>query len=434
MINRSLILSGKTISYLFRKFNLGNGSTWPGHIALRMNNNFIHELISASKIPVILTAGTNGKTTTTKMIQEILTADGKKVIHNLSGANLRNGIASSLILASSASGKLSQDIAIFEVDENALPRAVLDLNPAVIVLLNLFRDQLDRYGEVRTIAAKWKAVIDKLPESTTLILNGDDPEIAYLGNDTKAMVLYFGLDEKEPGKESFEHAVDSVYCPRCGAKLAYKKIYFSHLGIWKCDACKLAHPYLSISNYIRYPMAGTYNKYNTHAAVLVARTIKTKEVNIEKGLKKFSPAFGRQESILLNGKEVKIFLSKNPTGFNESLRTIKALHGKTILLVLNDRVADGHDVSWIWDVDFEEFIDDYDSIITSGDRVYDMALRVAYATNNKKTAPSLTNYEDLQTAITNGLQKGSPHEPLYVLATYTGMLEVRKILKGRKIL
>ncbi|HKC14867.1 MAG TPA: Mur ligase family protein [Patescibacteria group bacterium] len=422
-MNILLIFLGKFITKFSRSLNLGHGSTWPGHIALNSNKNFIKDILKNSKIKIILIAGTNGKTTTSKLLQSILEEDQKKVILNESGANLLNGIASALILNTNIFGKIKKDFAIFETDENTLPQVLKELTPDVLVLLNLFRDQLDRYGEVNTIASKWKLAIDKLPKKTTLILNANDPTIVYLGKEKKT--LYFGLNEKSNLTHAQDWA-DSVFCPRCNSKLEFEKIYFSHIGIWQCQGCGLKTPDIDLKETYS-PLLGTYNKLNTLAAVLAAKTLGVNLALINKALKNFNPAFGRQEEVKIDGKKIKIYLSKNPTGFNESLRTVSS--GKSILLVLNDRIPDGTDVSWIWDVDFENSIKNFNSIVVSGDRTYDLALRLRYASSKK-----IEVEKDLQKAIKKALKNTSEKQTLYILPTYSAMLETRKILTGKKIL
>lgn len=417
------VIFGKSVILISKLFNLGNGSTWPGHIALNLNKNFIKDILRNSKLKIILIAGTNGKTTTSKLLQSILEKDSKEVILNESGANLLNGIASALILNSNILGKLNKDYAIFEIDENTLPLILKELNPDALILLNLFRDQLDRYGEVNTIASKWKLAIDDLPQKTKLILNANDPLIAFLGISKKA--LYFGLEEKSDLTQ-VEDWADSVFCPRCSSKLDFEKIYFSHIGIWNCKNCGLKTPDLNL-NKSYYPLLGVYNKHNTLAAVLTATTLGVNQNIIDASLKNFNPAFGRQEKIKIDGKNIQIFLSKNPTGFNESLRTVS--HGKSLLLALNDRIPDGRDVSWIWDIDFENLIKNFNSIILSGDRVYDLALRIKYASSKKFEIE-----ENLEKAIKKALKNTSKDQTLYILPTYSAMLDIRKILTGKKIL
>lgn len=431
MLNSLLILFGKLLIYLSKNFNLGSGSTWPGHIALSLNPNFIRQTLALHpkgvKLKVIIIAGTNGKTTTGKLIAEILRANKKNVLHNEAGANLINGLASTLITGVNVSGKLNQDYLIFESDENALPEVLEQTNPDFIICLDLFRDQLDRYGEIDSIAKKWRGSFKKLLPNTTLILNSDDPQIAYLSSDTKAKSLYFGLEEE--GKSQTSHGADTTYCPRCLGKLEFQKVFFSHLGIWSCPKCGLRRPKPNISSITHYPLSGTYNKYNSLAASLFAKSEGIKQDAIDKAFKNFSPAFGRGEKIVYKQKNVQVFLSKNPTSFNQSLVTAKMLGGKNLLILLNDRIPDGLDVSWIWDINMEELLIGFNSIIVSGDRCYDMGLRIKYCNSSKfKIEPSL------QKALGIAIANIATDEVLYVLANYSSMLDIRKILTGKKIL
>jgi len=424
-----LIIFGKLIVLVSRILNLGSGSTWPGHIALSSNKDFIKNVLKNSKIKIILVAGTNGKTTTGKLIQTILEKNNKKVFQNTAGANLLNGIASSLISNSDLSGKINKDFAIFEIDENTLPLIIKEIsNPDFIIILNLFRDQLDRYGEVNTIAKKWGDALKHLDGKTTLILNADDPQVAFLGDGSKAKVSYFGLDNKNDDPRS-QHASDSTYCPKCQTKLNYNSVYFSHLGEWNCPNCGYEHPKKTFTSFLFYPLLGTYNQYNTNATVLLAKNLGLSDEEIKNALKNFKPAFGRQEVLTIDNKRVQIFLSKNPTGLNESLKTIADLGAENLLLVLNDRIPDGRDVSWIWDVDFENFTSNFENITVAGDRVFDMGLRLKYAGfKNFQTEENLTK------AVNVALEKTAKNEILYILPTYSAMLEVRKILTGKKIL
>lgn len=429
-MNIFLILFGRLIVYVSRLLNLGNGSTWPGHIALLLNPNFIKQLITGNRdLRTILIAGTNGKTTTAKLVQAILEKDNKRVFQNAAGANLLNGIASSLIFNSSLNGKIHKDFAIFEIDENTLPLVLKEItNPAYIVLLNLFRDQLDRYGEVNTIVSKWRSAFKKINDETILILNADDPQIASIG-EARKNVLYFGIKTSENSKEKLQHASDSTYCPKCNESLTYKSIYFSHLGDWICRKCGFKHPSQTFTSSSRYPLTGIYNQYNVNAAFLLAQTLRINEEVINLALSEFKPAFGRQEIIDEKGKKVQVILSKNPTSFNESLRTVASLKADNLLFVLNDRVPDGRDVSWIWDVDFEDYKTFFKNITVSGDRTFDMELRLKYAEYKNYKAD-----ENLINAIQIALNNMREDEILFVLATYSAMLEIRKILTGKRIL
>ncbi len=438
-MNIVLILVGKIFSWFSRATGMGSGSTWPGHIALETNKNFIKEVLAKNKhLKIILIAGTNGKTTTGKLIQAILEKNGGKVFQNEAGANLLNGIASSLLLHSLLNGKIMFDYAVFEVDENSLPLILNELTPDYLILLNIFRDQLDRYGETDIIANKWAKAITALPSSTSLILNADDPQIVFIGNSTKSKAYYFGLSNKTLNQTAHQHAVDSTYCPRCRNKLTYTTVYFSHLGDWSCSNCGLKRPGLARPGLYRdvpkdssshYPLDGVYNQYNTHAAVLFAKLNNINNSTIQQSLQSFSPAFGRQEKLTIEGKNVQIFLSKNPTSFNESLRTIIEKGGKNLLIVLNDQIPDGRDVSWIWDVDTEKLIKKDINIVISGDRAFDMGLRLKYSSSSKFQIE-----DNLREAIMVAFNQTQKSETLYVLPTYSAMLEVRKILTGKKIL
>lgn len=422
------LLTGKTFLYALRLGKLGNGSTWPGHIALRFDKYFVKDILSKNPhLKIILVAGTNGKTTTAQMIHHILEKSGKKVFQNKSGANLLNGIASTLIRHAVVSGKISYDYAIFEVDENALNRVLSQITPECIVFLNLFRDQLDRYGELNTIQTNWEKSLEKIHKNpgTTIILNADDPRIAYLGKKGQD-VLYFGVQGKY--KSLKQDAADSLMCPNCGKSLIYSSIVYSHLGNWKCPGCTYKRPKVAIDHLSTYPLDGTYNQYNTHAAVLTCIALGVSSDDAEKSLEDFKPAFGRQEVIKVNNKNVQIFLSKNPASFNQSLETIMNKNSEHLLFVLNDRIPDGRDVSWIWDTQIEDHDFTKTTVTVSGDRCFDMALRMKYAGVKATSEPVLDS------AVKNALQTTPVNSTLFVLPTYSAMLDVRKILTGRKIL
>lgn len=424
-MNILLIWLGKLLTLFIDIFSLGRGSTWPGHVALSVNDNFSKEILKKSNIKVVLIAGTNGKTTTSKLIRTILETAGKRVLHNEAGANLENGLASTLIKGSNIFGRVNYDYLIFESDENTLPLILNKIQPDFLVILNLFRDQLDRYGEIDSIARKWDLAVGKL-RHTRIIANGDDASISYISLKSKLDSNFFGLNRGSI--HSIPHGADTIYCPRCNSKLNFKFINFSHLGEWRCSKCGLARPKLSLSEFHFYPLPGKYNKYNTLAAVLFAKLNKISGETIKLALKNFKPAFGRQEKIEIDGKKVQLFLSKNPTSFNESLKTIISLKAKNILIVLNDGVPDGRDVSWIWDINLT-FLKKIKRVFLSGERVYDLALRIRY-----ENVKNFQTYENLEQAINIGLKNTKKNETLFILPTYSAMLETRKILTGRKIL
>ena len=303
-----------------------------------------------------------------------------------------------------------------------------ELSPDYLILLNLFRDQLDRYGEINSIAANWKKALEKLTNKSTIILNADDPQIAYLAKGTKANTQYFGLQQSQFTTHTNKNAADSVSCPNCGTKLIFNAIAFSHLGDWHCPKCKLKRPEVQKEKFVIYPLPGLYNKYNILAALYVLKRMNIEHAAIEEAFTNFKPAFGRQEIIAYKNKLIQIFLSKNPTSFNQSYATMKELGAKTLLIVLNDRIPDGRDVSWIWDTELPE-LKGFTNVLVAGDRVYDMALRIKYEEyKNVKT------FENLEKAINTGVDLLQENETLFILPTYSAMLDVRKIVTGKKIL
>lgn len=429
----------KIITSLVRVLKLGAASVLPGEIARRLHPQLLSLLCEQIPQGVILIVGTNGKTTTSLLLRQILENQGYKVIHNETGANLINGLITSLLIEANLLGKIKADYAILEVDENVLPLVLKQCNPSHILGLNLFRDQLDRYGEVDTISYRWQQAIASLPYNTYVILNGDDPTLCYLGQNLTQKVLFFGLNEPALYLEEIPHAVDSIYCPKCGHLLEYEGVYLSHLGDFNCPSCDFSKSKLAV-NSVDWPqiLIGVYNKYNTLAAGLVSETIGINKNTINETIKNFKAAFGRAEELIFEGKKIRILLSKNPVGMNETIRAVNEIkeagNSSTTLMVLNDRIPDGTDVSWIWDVDTEKLVNLGGNIIVSGDRLYDMALRLKYSQDTLNNNFQLIIKEDLQEAIKTALEMTGNDETLHILPTYSAMLEVRQLLTGKKIL
>lgn len=425
----------KSVTLIVRSLRLGAASVLPGSIARRIEPRLLQLLSQQVKQGAILIAGTNGKTTTSLLLREILERKGYRVSHNSTGANLENGLMTALMDNASLTGSLDVDYAILEVDENILPRVLAPIQPKLILCLNLFRDQLDRYGEVDTISKRWGSAIATLPPETIVVANADDPTICHLGQQlSQQRVSFFGLTEPEHYLEAIPHAVDSIYCPRCGQALDYDGVYLSHMGEYSCSNCGFSRSQPSL-NSSEWPqiLVGLYNKYNTLAAATAAQELGVDAVTIRDTIPNFQAAFGRAEELEINGKKVRILLSKNPVGTNETIRVVTQSTDKTTLLVLNDRVQDGEDVSWIWDVDTEKLVQRGGTLVVSGDRAYDMALRLRYSDPNPDTNFNLIVEEDLRDAINTALARTPNNETLHILPTYTAMLSVREVLTGRKI-
>jgi UDP-N-acetylmuramyl tripeptide synthase len=429
------VATAKTVTFIVRSLRLGAASVLPGEIARRIQPQLLQLLSRQVKHGVILIAGTNGKTTTSLLLSTMLERQGWRVAHNTAGANLENGLMTALLESTNLIGQLAVDYAILEVDENVVPKVLPAIQPRLILCLNLFRDQLDRYGEVDTISRRWGQVIATLPSETVVIPNADDPTLSYMGQQLPQNVLFFGLNEPEQYLDEIPHAVDSIYCPNCGHPLEYQGVYLSHLGDYDCPSCGFHKGQLAINSQ-EYPqiLIGLYNKYNTLAAVLAAQQLGVDEAIIRDTIANFQAAFGRAEELEVNGKQVRILLSKNPVGMNETIRAVNQVGGQTKLLVLNDRTPDGTDVSWIWDVDTEKLVEQGGTVVVSGDRVYDMALRLRYSQQENNNGLQLIIEEDLKSAITTALEHTPKDETLHILPTYSAMLEVREVLTGRKIL
>ena len=430
------VSTAKIVTFLVRTARLGAASVLPGEIARRIQPQLLQQLSRQVKRGVILIAGTNGKTTTSLLLSTMLSRQNWRVAHNATGANLENGLITALLESTNLYGQLAVDYAILEVDENVLPLVLPAIQPQVILCLNLFRDQLDRYGEIDTISQRWSQAITALPAETVVVANADDPTLSHLGQHLPQRVLFFGLSEPDQYLEEIPHAVDSIYCPSCGKPLTYQGVYLSHLGDFHCPGCDFHKGNLAVDSR-QWPqiLIGLYNKYNTLAAVLAAQQLGIDEDTIRDTIANFQAAFGRAEELTVNGKQVRILLSKNPVGMNETIRAVLQVGGQTTLLVLNDRTPDGTDVSWIWDVDTEKLVEQGGTMVVSGDRVYDMALRLRYSQieSNNSTLELIVK-EDLREAIATALEQTPDDETLHILPTYSAMLEVRQVLTGRKIL
>ncbi|HKZ34545.1 MAG TPA: Mur ligase family protein [Patescibacteria group bacterium] len=444
------ILVGKCLFKLSRRTRKGGGSALPGLIAERIKPDLLPFFLAKLPQGNMVVSGTNGKTTTARMISTILKSQRIKVLHNRSGSNLLRGILSTCIEHADFRGNISSHLGLWEVDEAVLPLAIHELKPHTILLTNLFRDQLDRYGEIDTLKRKWLQSLQALPEDTTVLLNADDPSLAFIGKHLGCTVLYFGLDDKELTLPQLPHAADAVQCPECQHILDFDQIYASHMGHYSCRNCGFTRPALTIRvpeirnmsidsvqfsleyNSIIYKtilrVPGIYNVYNAVAAVTASLSRNIKLQDITSSLSSFTAAFGRVEKIQIGTKTVFLFLVKNPTGFNEVLRTILQFsnqHIQHLFLSLNDLVADGRDVSWIWDVDLELLKGKVTHLTVSGIRAPDLLLRLKYA---EVLEPVQTFRVDVnqKKAFEKALDKLHARETLFLLPTYTAMLDIRE--------
>lgn len=448
------LVSAKAIAFGIRRLGRGGGTSAPGLVAERIDPAMLTKLTSKLEHGAIVVAGTNGKTTTSRMIADILAANGYQVVHNRSGSNLVRGVVSAFAAQATIGGRPGGNVAVIETDEAAFPEVVRLVRPQVILLNNLFRDQLDRYGELDTIARKWKATLATLDDTTTVIYNGDDPGLTAVTQGIKAKRLAFGLNERKHTLESLPHAADAAVCFKCGADLAYKALFVSHLGEWHCPNCGESRPHLDVagseidlqgveslaltidrgaeSDRYSIGVPGLYNAYNTLAAVATTRHVGVSQPTVNNALVKFRSAFGRIERVMYRNRQLTLALVKNPVGFNEVLRMLTAGSGTLTvptLIAINDLYADGRDVSWLWDVDFELLAGGHSLLGTTGLRGADMANRLKYA--GVEPARISAYPAQLEAGLDQFVDRIPEGEQGYILPTYTAMLEIRKILADR---
>ena len=449
---------GHATRWSLRRLGRG-GTTLPGLLAQAIDPGLVRTLVSAIPNGCVLVTGTNGKTTTTRLLVDALRLAGLTPITNREGSNLLRGLATTLLMEASAVGKLrapSNAIGVFEVDEATLLPAVATFKPRLVVITNLLRDQPDRYFEVDYVAQLWGEALRLLPDSTTLVLNADDPQVAYLGNGRGTAPVYFGLDDRTHGRSSLERTADARRCLRCSADLVYTSAFYAHLGHYACEECGWRRPAPNIAaTTIRLQglescsveaatpwgvqkfsvrLAGLPNAYNALAAATAALSLGAAPEVVSAALSQTRTAFGRMEQFSLEGRQVCLALVKNPSGFNEMLRLV--LDGgrpKRMMLALNDQVADSRDVSWIWDVDLEQCAGRVKTVVIAGTRAYDMAVRLKYAdvldaAVNGSGRPESVIEPDVVAAFRAGVARLEPGETLYVLATYTAAWTLREHL------
>ncbi|MHB8060414.1 MAG: MurT ligase domain-containing protein [Gaiellaceae bacterium] len=445
MVRIPLVIStlvARAVGTASRLSGKGGGTTLPGRVLNALNSAGMARLATRLEQGSAIVSATNGKTTTAAMAAAIL-APRFRLAGNPAGANLSSGISTALLYTREA------DLGLFEVDEAALPRVAEALGPRVLCLGNLFRDQLDRYGELELLAERWRGVVASLPADNTLVVNEDDPQLAQLAR-TRESVIRFGIEDERHGGP-LPHAADARYCSACGVAYDYKLAYVGHLGVYSCPGCgferrkptiwaeeielaglsgssfRLRLPERTVT--VRLGLPGLYNIYNALAAAALGYALGAPADEIVSGLESTQAAFGRSERIAIDEKRLLLLLIKNPTGANEVVRTLVAGGTpKTLLIALNDGIADGQDTSWIWDVDFEPLLGGLERLIASGGRAAELALRFKYAGFPEaqiEVVPAAA------AALDRGLELTEEKGELVVCPTYTAMLELQALLAER---
>jgi UDP-N-acetylmuramyl tripeptide synthase len=445
---RAKILTARAVGELARRAGRGGGTSLPGKVLMRLEPHAIERLSNRLSKGSAVISATNGKTTTAAMAASVLESAGIRLVNNRAGANMAGGVASTLLTAATGRNEIKGELGLFEVDEFWLDRIVPELTPRAILLGNLFRDQLDRYGELDTIADRWADVVAHLGGDVQLALNADDPLIADLGRNS-ANATYFGIEDRSVALPAMQHASDSKHCRRCGAAYVYDAVYLGHLGIYRCPSCGQTRPTPVVAAdevalhgtrsaaftlrtwegtaRVNLPLPGLYNVYNALGAAALCLQLDMSLDQIVAGLQAVTAAFGRAETVRIDGVEASTLLVKNPAGANEILRTLALEDSELDLLaILNDRTADGRDVSWVWDADFEIVAPTIRRVTCAGTRAAELAVRFKYA---GVPPERLEVVGALSAALDRALAQ--THDRLYILPTYTALLELREELARR---
>ena len=421
------------------------GTSAPGMLAMKICPDFIHQASSFNTKKIITVTGTNGKTTTTGLLAHIIEEDGNKIVHNTEGANMLTGIATALV--QKINPKIKSDYLIFESDEAYLRKLYEYLNADYLVITNLFRDQLDRYGELDITYKKIKEAINKNP-NLKVIINADDPTLENIAQNNEK--IYYGIEDVKFNYETKDSnaPAENTACPNCGKPLNYEKKFYAHIGHYNCDCrykrndvkykgfaevssthSKITIKYENKEEEFTVNMPGLYNVYNAAAAISTALELNIEPTVIKKALATYSSVFGRAESTVINGKKALIQLIKNPVGASEVIRQIQGFDKSKLVVILNDDYADGRDVSWIWDTDFEVLKNYKQKIFVSGTRAYDAALRLKYAGVDTSL---LSINKDIKTTIEYAAKATNNDETLLILPTYTALLHMQTLFHDKK--
>lgn len=411
-------------------------SSSPGAYALKICPDFVKGLNKCVSRGVIVTCGTNGKTTTNNLMATALEAKGYKVLCNKLGANMLSGIATTLLQEMDIFGRLRVDYACLEIDEAYTPIVFDYVKPDVMVITNLFRDQLDRYGEIDITSDIIKRAIAKVP-NLKLVLNGDDPLCVQFGMEKGVKPYYYGISEKV--LPQLDDTKEGRFCPVCGSEQKYAYYHYSQLGDFLCPHCGFERPKIDFEvknvrldtpmtfdingQHMRINYKGFYNIYNLIAVYGALNVLGVGTDGFSWLLAGYKPQIGRMQEYKFN-KPVILSLSKNPAGFNQAIATVNTdKRKKDVIIAINDKANDGRDVSWLWDVDFDKIADgNLNTLTTTGIRLYDISLRFKYA---DIPVDFMTN--DMAEAVKKCLETNS--EVVYVLVNYTALYPTESVLK-----
>ena len=429
----------------FSRFLHRGGTAMPGRWALKLCPDLLARL--SKDVNTVVITGTNGKTTSARMVEQAFREQGFDYLANRSGANLLSGITTEFVMNSSLSGKMSRKWAVIECDEAAAVKVFPQLKPQVVVVTNLFRDQLDRYGEVTHTLGNIRTALESVPEAT-ICLNADCSLCSSLGLELLNRAVYFGLEPGAVQSRGKAQISDATHCIRCKSEYEYDYVTYGHLGGFRCPKCgycrhtadyavtevleqrssgsSVAVSIRGESRVMEINLPALYNIYNAVGALAAAVEMGVGADEAVRALAVFKCGFGRMESFRLGKADARMMLVKNPAGCNQIIDYLETLQNRFVLVIcLNDRGADGTDISWIWDAEFERLsalAERIEKVIVSGDRALDMRVRIKYAGIPDESITVERDYEKLVSSL----------EPLEtdvcLMPTYTAMLELREVM------
>jgi UDP-N-acetylmuramyl tripeptide synthase len=449
------LAGGKAAGTASRVLRAGGGTSFPGMVARRIDPRVLQKTATVSDASTVVVTGSNGKTTTCRMLAALARAGGLSVTQNRSGSNLLQGVISAAVRGTDLRGRMDAQLFLLEVDEATVRLVAPELRPEVFLITNIFRDQLDRFGELYTMAKKLEDVIEALPASATVALNADDPLVASLAPGATARRLYYGISDASAGTREPEHSADTIRCVRCQHLLSYRAVYLSHLGDYECPECGNARPGLDVAVTairpspeagseitietpagifaLQVPLPGMHNVYNAAAALAGAMALSFPRpldpAEARHAVADLRPAFGRLEEIQAGDRKIVLAFVKNPTSYNATLREVLQQPGpKHVLAAHSNTVVDGEDFAWLWDVDLEQLVPQLASLVVSGTRAEEVALRFKYAGASPDITVALPGRA---AALDRALNATPPGGSLYIFAGYTPMRELRGVMQRR---
>jgi UDP-N-acetylmuramyl tripeptide synthase len=444
------LAAGKGAAHATRLAGRGGGTSITGMVARRVDPHVLERLVSEQGVPVVAITGSNGKTTTARFTAALLRGEGVTVSHNSAGANLVQGVTSLAVSYANLRGELPDGVLVAEVDEGALPKVAPELAPQALLVTDLFRDQLDRFGEIYAVADAIESVAAALPEESALILNADDPMVAMLARKRHGRRVFFGM-ELDRSTDQITRAADTIRCPKCRSDLEYRYVYLSHMGDYSCPSCGFQRPRLDVAVTalevvgldrtrmeiqtsagtleIEIPQPGVHIAYDAAGAIAILIGLGVSLEHAAESLASVGPAFGRLERIDADGRGLVLAFAKNPTSYNTTLRALATEEEpRQLLIAASNTLVDGEDFGWLWDVDFETMAPKVERAVVSGTRADELANRLKYA---GVPADRLTIVEDRKAALDAALKALPADRRLIVLTGYTPLIELRNEMMRR---